>query len=90
MRAEADPIGPDGSDYIEGALKSASITGTPVLAAWGTHGGYRDRDRAVILSAKGWGAKLVCLGTTKDGHPRHPLYVRGDQPFVPFPPTAGV
>jgi len=24
------------------------------------------------------GARLVCLGKTKDGHPRHPLYVKGD------------
>jgi hypothetical protein len=30
------------------------------------------------------GADLVCLGHTKGGNPRHPLYVRGDQPFVPL------
>ena len=27
---------------------------------------------------------LVCLGRTKDGAPRHPLYVRADKPFEPF------
>ena len=28
--------------------------------------------------------KAVCLGATKSGHPRHPLYVKADAPFVPF------
>ena len=27
-----------------------------------------------------------CLGTTKDGHPRHPLYLRADAPLVPWSP----
>jgi hypothetical protein len=27
---------------------------------------------------------LYCLGTTKDGHPRHPLYVKSDQPIDPW------
>ncbi|WP_193597791.1 DUF1643 domain-containing protein [Microbacterium sp. YJN-G] len=31
------------------------------------------------------GAQWVSLGApTKDGHPRHPLYVRADTPLVPF------
>jgi len=39
---------------------------------------------------------LWCLGTTADGSPRHPLYVRGDAPLIPwgtgtrrFPHAAG-
>jgi hypothetical protein len=28
------------------------------------------------------GAQLTCLGTTKGGAPRHPLYVRGDQLLI--------
>ena len=27
---------------------------------------------------------LHCFGTTKSGAPRHPLYVRADQPLIPF------
>lgn len=93
MKATADPIGPRGSEAIERVLQSASIVGVPVLAAWGTHGSFRSRDEAVKLSAKGWGTKLVCLGTTKDGHPKHPLYVPGDAPFLRFgqaPKSGGV
>lgn len=29
---------------------------------------------------------LYCLGTTKDGSPRHPLYVKADAPLVRFWP----
>ena len=86
MKAAADPFGPEGSAWIERTLQLAADGGYPVLAAWGAHGSHRDRAGSVVLSAKGWGAELVCLGTTKDGHPRHPLYVKGDQPFVPLPP----
>lgn len=84
MKAADDPIGPDGSAHIEDVLRVSVAAGIPVLCAWGAHGGYGNRDKAVLLSAEGWGADMVCLGTTKEGHPRHPLYVRGDQPFEPF------
>jgi hypothetical protein len=30
------------------------------------------------------GAAMVCLGVTKYGHPRHPLMMRADQPFVDY------
>uniref|UniRef100_UPI0035C9B487 DUF1643 domain-containing protein n=1 Tax=uncultured Sphingomonas sp. TaxID=158754 RepID=UPI0035C9B487 len=86
MKAAADPVGPEGAAWINRTLHFAAEGGYPVLAAWGAHGSYRDRAAAVAISAKAWGAELVCLGTTKDGHPRHPLYVRGDQPFLPLSP----
>jgi hypothetical protein len=28
---------------------------------------------------------LFCLGTTREGHPRHPLYIKSDTPLIPFP-----
>jgi hypothetical protein len=85
MMTADDPIGPEGSDAIEQLLSTAASVDVPVLAAWGAHGSYRGRDEAVMLSAKGHGARLVCLGTTKDGHPRHPLYVPSHHPFIPLP-----
>lgn len=88
MKAAADPIGPDGIEALDVLLSAAASINRPVLAAWGAHGSYRDRANEVVASAMDWGAQLVCLGTTRDGHPRHPLYVRADQPFVPFGSTA--
>jgi len=34
------------------------------------------------------GRELWCLGLTQDGHPRHPLYVAGDQPLVRWTPAS--
>ena len=28
--------------------------------------------------------EMFCLGITKSGMPKHPLYIKGDQPFIEF------
>lgn len=60
-----------------------------VLAAWGDLIESRDflkpvlADLLTVMTAHG--CDWVNLGTlTKKGHPRHPLYVAGTTPFVPF------
>lgn len=77
----ADPIGPDNPRHLRSALAYARDKDTHVLCAWGNHSDGKpfmdllrpqDRDR------------LVCLGTTKVGRPRHPLYVPSAQKFERF------
>jgi len=84
MRAAANPVGPENDQWLSTALRSSAASGRPILAAWGTHGHFRGRANYVTGMARLHGATLVCLGTTKDGHPKHPLYVMGSQPLVPF------
>jgi len=76
MKAEQFPIGGDENDL---ALRSLSESAGIVIAAWGVHGTHMERDAAV----KKLVPNLQCLGTTKEGHPRHPLYLRKDA--FPFP-----
>lgn len=45
-----------------------------------------DRPAVVRSIAARTGARLSCLGVTKDGAPRHPLMVRADQPLIPWRP----
>jgi hypothetical protein len=78
MRAADDPIGPDNDEHIMDALVDAD---GPVVAAWGSLGSYRGRDHDVRLLTD---VPLWCLGLTKAGAPRHPLYVKGDAPLLPF------
>lgn len=54
-----------------------------VICAWGTLGELRQRRLHVIraLREAGFGGKLRCLGRTKDGSPRHPLYLPSDAPL---------
>ena len=48
-----------------------------VVAAWGVHGAVEDRADRVLAALDGrW--RIYCLGLTKEGHPRHPLYLRKD------------
>lgn len=85
MRAAVDPVGPDSFAHFETLFAHVSSnSNVPVLAAWGAHGDHLSRAEAITREARYHGARLVCLGTTKQGHPRHPLYVKGDHPFVPF------
>ncbi|WP_380925406.1 DUF1643 domain-containing protein [Sphingomonas leidyi] len=84
MKGAADPIGPDNNRRLGDLFEASAGYGVPVLAAWGVHGDHLERAREVVGWAKHHGAALVCLGITREGHPRHPLYVSGDQPLEPF------
>lgn len=55
-----------------------------IVCAWGAHGGHLQQDETVL----GWlhGYKLHCLGTTKNGNPKHPLYVRYETPLQEYVP----
>ena len=67
MKAEREPVGPENDLWILEEHAKAAVT----VAAWGTHGVHRGRDRQV----KGLLAGLNHLGLTKGGHPRHILYL---------------
>jgi hypothetical protein len=71
------PVGPENDDHI---LRAAAETkpGGMIVAAWGTHGELYGRDAAVRVLLEQAGYEIFCLGTTKGGFPRHPLYVRSD------------
>lgn len=85
MKAAGDAIGPRNNATLIELLEWAKRAEVPVVAAWGAHGDYMERGHAVAELARLIGCQMVSLGTTKAGHPRHPLYVKADQPFEPFP-----
>lgn len=59
----------------------AALNADTVVAAWGA---FVPFDRVRVAQRVFAGRELLCLGTTKDGSPRHPLYVRADTIPVPF------
>jgi hypothetical protein len=81
MLAEPAAFGPENEFHLKKMAIEAAAYPVPIVCAWGTHG---TNGQVAALSMRNQGARLVCLGVTKDGHPRHPLYVKGDQPLVPF------
>lgn len=68
----------------DGHLVDTALIMPTLVCAWGAvpkHAHTRVGQVARVLSAV---STLVCLGTTKNGMPRHPLYVRSDQPLEPW------
>jgi hypothetical protein len=78
MRRADDPIGPDNDMWLSMLRDLCDLR----LAAWGVHGHYRDRARDVM--ERGLLSHVYCLGLTKGGTPRHPLYLAADTPLEPF------
>ncbi|WP_353192150.1 DUF1643 domain-containing protein [Pandoraea pnomenusa] len=75
-----DPVGPLNDLY----LRELAAKHETVICAWGTNA-RPDRVQAVREIFGGRMHRLMCLGVTKDGSPRHPLYVRGDQQLIEWP-----
>jgi hypothetical protein len=69
LRLVDDPIGPDNDRRLLEVCQGAEL----ILCCWGSHGSYRGRNKAVLHLLSG--LPLQCLGKTKEGHPRHPLYL---------------
>lgn len=70
LRQARDPIGPQNNR----TLKRLSARADLLLVAWGNHGLLLGRYQEVLP----WLTDPHCLGTTKKGMPRHPLYVRSN------------
>jgi hypothetical protein len=71
-----DPVGPENDFYIASSARAFELPGAPLVAAWGAHAKADRVDH--VLTIPGVADRLQCLGTTKAGAPRHPLYLRAD------------
>jgi hypothetical protein len=68
-----DPVGPENPRVL-----AYDVEGAFPIAAWGI---VPSKLRAKAPSAE---AARRCFGLTKDGWPRHPLYLKADTPIVPI------
>jgi hypothetical protein len=82
LKDPGDPIGPLNDSYLWGFGGNRQIG--LVIAAWGVHGTLHGRDQTVARMFQRLARPLYCLGTTKAGHPRHPLYVKGTTELEPW------
>jgi hypothetical protein len=84
LRRVADPVGPENDWHLAYCARREADR---VVLAWGAHGGYLGRDRAVldVLPHRGFDSPPpMCLGVTKAGAPRHPLYLSASTPLQPY------
>lgn len=77
-----DPIGPKNRMYLEGSgiCKAYGIVPWRIVAAWGAHAAavrwWNTAPHEITSAVRS--RRMFCLGTTKSGAPKHPLYVRND------------
>lgn len=81
--AADDPVGPANDRTIADEAFAAVTDDAPIIAAWGANA--RPERVAQVLAIPHLAPRLHCLGVTKAGAPRHPLYLRGDAQLVPWP-----
>jgi hypothetical protein len=76
------PVGPYNDEWIRTILSQADM----IVCAWGAKAAEVDKGRAadVVTVARATKKPVRCLGTTKDGYPKHPLYLAADTKLVEF------
>jgi hypothetical protein len=76
------PLGPMNKAYL-----TEIISGNKdLIVAWGTWGDRVDPDQVKWFCdlCERAGTRMWCLGTNKEGSPKHPLYVTGAQALVRY------
>lgn len=74
----ADPVGPDNDMYLASLIREHET----IVCAWGANAKQDRVDQFARMFRAG--SRPMCLGVTKSGAPRHPLYVKGDTPLINF------
>src|SRR5262249_34690286 len=77
MKAADTPLSGDADWWLYQATCRAA---GPSVAAWGVHGNHRGRADELRVHYE-W----RCFGVTKEGFPKHPLYLRKSTKLVPYP-----
>ena len=86
LRQVEDPVGPDNDQYI----REACYRGNSVICAWGAYAHLDGRDLEAWKQIRLEVPNVFCLGRTKAGHPKHPLYLKATTELERFrPPGAG-
>ncbi len=73
-----DPIGKENDLHILRELEKTEL----VILAWGTKGAYLNRDKNVLDMLSSF--DLFAIDISKEGHPKHPLYLKGDSTPVRY------
>ena len=68
----------------DAAILAMSREAGQVVCAWGVHGALDDRGRRVAARLARAGIGFGVLGLTREGHPRHPLYMASATGVAPW------
>ena len=84
LRTHPAPIGTLNAEVITRVLRALGEAPRDVVCAWGANATPGQGEQMVRV-IRDLGHRPVCLGLTRRGYPRHPLYVRGATPLRECP-----
>lgn len=84
MQRVNDPVGPLNRWHLNVVADLVMSEGGAILAAWGGNANGLQSGWFRRHAADSWGYGVACLGLTKAGEPKHPLYLRSDATPIPF------
>lgn len=73
-------VGERNADIVDAAISRCDI----VICAWGAHPSSGARREAVLSTLRAMKPAVYCLGKTKAGYPKHPLYIKSGTPLEVF------
>lgn len=73
------PVGP----YADSVIVDVARKYRRVVCAWGSNA-KPHRVAQVMRLFETYNVETLCLGTNAGGSPKHPLYIKSDQPFLPY------
>jgi len=75
-----DPVGRDNRE----AVYNICLVMEKVVLCWGNHGAHLKEGWRLVeqLKKEGYGDKLWAFGVTKQGQPKHPLYLPNDTKLI--------
>lgn len=77
----SDPIGPDNERVVHAAVCRCDV----VIFAWGATPFAESKSRSFREMVKQHRPAVYCLGKTKAGAPKHPLYIKTGTPLQVYP-----
>src|SRR4051794_12688875 len=83
LKRAVEPVGVENRAWFERTL-SDDLSDGPVVCGWGVHGEHMGQDLAVLGWLEAFGIRPFALGLTRDGHPKHPLYLPKAAELMPF------
>lgn len=75
-----DPAGPDNDRIVAAAVGRCDV----VVCAWGAFQFAHERAKVLRNELRSGKPAIYCLGKTKSGAPKHPLYMKSGTPLQTF------
>lgn len=85
LLTHSDPIGPYNAHHISEAIYNVEQNNGILIAAWGAHPMAQQAIDSYFDRLFG-GKNFQCFGKTKNGSPKHPLYLKSTTPLESLGP----